>query len=99
MLTKSDIKSLERCVPCIDCKVKPVWGSAFLVCPKCGKESPTNYTKGNAVRNWNRMNKKNKEGFILGFCEKCYQMTNHNTKGKCMKCKGERKDTIGEEKK
>jgi len=90
MLTKSDIQALSRCIPCSECGVKPVWGAAFLVCPKCGKESLANHhsiQKGYAVRSWNKMNKKNKEGFILGFCEKCYQMTNHNMKGKCQKCR------------
>lgn len=25
----------------------------------------------------------------LAFCEKCYQMTNHNSNGKCLKCRNE----------
>ena len=52
MLSKQDEKSLDRCVPCSKCNMQPVWGAAFLVCPKCGKESDMNYDErhGSAVR-------------------------------------------------
>jgi hypothetical protein len=85
MLTKSDIQALNRCIPCSECGIKPVWGAAFLVCPKCGKESLANHhsiQKGYAVRSWNKINKE----FILSFCKRCYQMTNH-LNSKCQKCK------------
>jgi hypothetical protein len=32
-----------------------------------------------------------KEEYVLNFCKKCYQMTNHNLKGECLKCKREEK--------
>lgn len=54
--TKNDNLSLKRCVPCSNCNIKPVWGSGFLVCQVCGKESEYEKYSGCAVRSWNKMN-------------------------------------------
>ena len=52
-----DEVELRKCIPCKVCNVRPVWGSGFLVCPVCGKETGYNSPNGKAVREWNKMNK------------------------------------------
>lgn len=51
MKIKNNIKN------CCDCNIPPEWGSGFLFCPQCKKESEMNKKKGQAVRNWNNINK------------------------------------------
>ena len=41
---------------CKKCGVKPEWGAAYLICPKCAGESDYNVPNGNAVRTWNKAN-------------------------------------------
>lgn len=60
------------------------------VCPECDKEfvSVADYSRSfNNYKKESNDVSKQKEEWVLNFCPKCNQMTNHLKAGKCLKCK------------
>jgi len=58
--TKRRIKTSDGYIqvyPCIDCGNYPDWGTGFLVCTGCNRETDMNIPRGASVRHWNKANK------------------------------------------
>lgn len=54
-ISKQRIQGVGNVWPCrCDSETFPVWGSGFLHCPKCDRETGMNDSNGTSVREWNK---------------------------------------------